>query len=238
MPIISYGWRHNNGRPAYWLSECNKLIKRCSHRDRSSLKTTRSDWVRRRHRDNCSTCSCQTDPGSTRQDTPDTWSWWKQCYLWCTSRSSPGNTALDTFNNTDGREPISQKQQTYIACDGDVEVFTVDCVCTSLTAFVTSQQCFTMQMYENGDSYHRENFRIDGIISGIMLFNSPDGSTLCNWVLGDICCDWHHLFYIWLGFDAFNNTALSISGSTLLQYFERLKWAYIFVFFLFLLSKR
>jgi len=72
-----------------------KLSMFCTfHRDRSSWRMTRSDSVRRWFQDNCSTCSCRTDPGSNHRDTLDTWSWTKPCCLWCTWRNIPGNTAL------------------------------------------------------------------------------------------------------------------------------------------------
>jgi len=67
--------------------------------DTSSWRTTHLDWVRRRYRDNCSTCPCRTDPGRSRQDTPDTCWWLERGCLWCIWQSSRENTALHAANN-------------------------------------------------------------------------------------------------------------------------------------------
>jgi len=50
-----------------------KLVMFCkSHRDRISLKTTRSDLIRRWYQDSCSRYSCRIYPDSSHRDTPDT----------------------------------------------------------------------------------------------------------------------------------------------------------------------
>jgi len=79
------------------------LVKK-SNRDRSVWKTTRSDWwVRRGFQDNCSKCSCRTDPGRSHRDMPGIWSWTMTCCPWCAWQSIPENTALEHIqyiNNT------------------------------------------------------------------------------------------------------------------------------------------